>query len=73
MFSLKLERIVTKFLNHKIVLVIAESCTGGLVSKTFTDIPGSSAWFDPGFITYSNNSGRFFSQIPFNNFINFCF
>ena len=56
MFSLKLERIVTKFLNHKIVLVIAESCTGGLVSKTFTDIPGSSAWFDSGFITYSNNS-----------------
>lgn len=56
MSSLKLERIATKFLNHKIVLVIAESCTGGLVSKTFTDIPGSSAWFDSGFITYSNNS-----------------
>ena len=56
MSSLKLERIAAKFLNHQVKLVLAESCTGGLVSKTFTDIPGSSAWFDSGFVTYSNNS-----------------
>ncbi|PLR44271.1 hypothetical protein CYR40_15830 [Chimaeribacter arupi] len=32
----------------------AESCTGGLVAKSITDIAGSSAWFDRGFVTYSN-------------------
>jgi nicotinamide-nucleotide amidase len=35
-------------------LVTAESCTGGWVAKTLTDIPGSSQWFECGYITYSN-------------------
>lgn len=35
-------------------LVTAESCTGGWVAKRVTDIAGSSAWFDRGFVTYSN-------------------
>ncbi|HEY8119036.1 MAG TPA: CinA family protein [Methylophilaceae bacterium] len=35
-------------------LALAESCTGGLAAATVTDIPGSSGWFDRGFITYSN-------------------
>ena len=34
-------------------LVVAESCTGGWISKVCTDLPGSSAWFDRGFISYS--------------------
>jgi nicotinamide-nucleotide amidase len=32
----------------------AESCTGGWIAKCMTDIAGSSAWFDRGFVTYSN-------------------
>ena len=32
----------------------AESCTGGGVAAAITDIPGSSAWFGAGFVTYSN-------------------
>jgi nicotinamide-nucleotide amidase len=32
----------------------AESCTGGWIAKTLTDIAGSSAWFDRGFVTYTN-------------------
>ncbi|PCI60958.1 MAG: damage-inducible protein CinA [Methylophilaceae bacterium] len=36
------------------MLALAESCTGGMVSTAVTDIAGSSAWFDRGFITYSN-------------------
>lgn len=39
-------------------LVTAESCTGGWLSKVITDIPGSSHWFDRGFITYTNISKR---------------
>ena len=35
-------------------LVTAESCTGGWISKLCTDIPGSSDWFDCGFVCYSN-------------------
>src|SRR5690606_34880482 len=34
----------------------AESCTGGLLSAAMTDTPGSSAWFDRGFVTYSNQA-----------------
>ncbi len=34
----------------------AESCTGGLIAKTFTDVAGSSVWFDRGYVTYSNQA-----------------
>jgi nicotinamide-nucleotide amidase len=37
-------------------IVTAESCTGGWVSKALTDIPGSSQWFECGFVTYSNEA-----------------
>ena len=37
-------------------LVSAESCTGGWIGQIITAIPGSSAWYDHGFITYSNIS-----------------
>ncbi|MDD0813634.1 CinA family protein [Curvibacter sp. HBC28] len=35
-------------------LVTAESCTGGLIAATCTDLAGSSDWFERGFVTYSN-------------------
>lgn len=38
----------------KLKLVIAESCTGGLVAALMTEVAGSSVWFDGGFVTYSN-------------------
>ena len=37
----------------KLMLVTAESCTGGWIAKALTDLPGSSAWFDAGVVTYS--------------------
>ena len=40
----------------KIVIASAESCTGGMLSSAITDIPGSSAIFECGFVTYSNIS-----------------
>ena len=38
---------------RKLMLVTAESCTGGFIAKVLTDLPGSSAWFDAGVVTYS--------------------
>lgn len=38
------------------LMAAAESCTGGWLSKMMTDVPGSSEWFDRGFVTYSNQS-----------------
>ena len=38
---------------RKLMLVTAESCSGGWIAKTLTDLPGSSAWFDAGVVTYS--------------------
>lgn len=37
-------------------LALAESCTGGMAGQYITAIPGSSAWFDASFVTYSNRA-----------------
>jgi nicotinamide-nucleotide amidase len=41
---------------NKLTLSLAESCTGGLCAEIITRVAGSSAWFECGFITYSNQS-----------------
>lgn len=38
------------------LLATAESCTGGGLAALITEVPGSSRWFDRGFVTYSNRS-----------------
>lgn len=42
--------------SHGLMLATAESCTGGGVAQAITEVPGSSAWFERGFVTYSNLS-----------------
>jgi nicotinamide-nucleotide amidase len=42
-------------LEKKQTLTVAESCTGGLVGGLITDVPGSSAWFKGGVISYAND------------------
>ncbi|BCO30036.1 hypothetical protein TspCOW1_01390 [Thiohalobacter sp. COW1] len=37
-----------------VMLTVAESCTGGWLAKVITDTPGSSHWFERGFVTYTN-------------------
>jgi nicotinamide-nucleotide amidase len=39
-------------------LATAESCTGGWIAQAITSIPGSSDWFDRGFVTYSNEAKK---------------
>ncbi len=52
-----LEEIVGRVLRERSeTLSVAESCTGGLLSSKITDIPGSSDYFERGFIVYSNTS-----------------
>lgn len=49
-------QVAQHLLNRGWLLSTAESCTGGWVAKCCTDVVGSSAWFDRGFITYSNQA-----------------
>lgn len=49
-----LAQLVNLLLKNQYMLATAESCTGGLIAATCTDQSGSSAWFDRGFVTYSN-------------------
>ncbi|MEM8744183.1 MAG: CinA family protein [Pseudomonadota bacterium] len=41
---------------RKLMLATAESCTGGLISATLTEVPGSSDVVERGFVTYSNDA-----------------
>lgn len=54
--SALVEQVSHKLLNSQNVLVTAESCTGGMIAAALTNISGSSAFFDRGFVTYSNQS-----------------
>ncbi|MBR7799137.1 CinA family protein [Undibacterium fentianense] len=48
----------------KLLLSVAESCTGGGVSCALTEMPGSSEWFDCGFVSYSNSAKSEMLNIP---------
>jgi nicotinamide-nucleotide amidase len=46
----------------------AESCTGGAIAEAITRIPGSSAWFEAGYVTYSNRQKGRQLQVPMHLF-----
>ncbi|ARN57624.1 competence/damage-inducible protein A [Sedimentisphaera salicampi] len=50
------EAVARKLLDSRKIVTTAESCTGGLIAKLLTDISGSSAYFQNGWITYSNEA-----------------
>lgn len=52
------------FRDHCLTLSLAESCSGGLIAKRITDIPGSSAYFFEGVVTYSNNAKMRLLGVP---------
>ena len=49
-----LTQISLRLLQRRHSLATAESCTGGMIAAACTDLPGSSQWFERGFVTYSN-------------------
>lgn len=50
------EEIIEKAKPSKKMIACAESCTGGMVTAALTDVPGSSAVVERGFVTYSNTA-----------------
>jgi len=48
------DRLAERLLARKQSLAVAESCTGGWLAKSCTDLAGSSQWFERGLVTYSN-------------------
>lgn len=48
------ERVIARFRERGMTVAGAESCTGGLIAKTLTDVPGSSAVFAGACVTYTN-------------------
>lgn len=50
------EKLAERMLAMHCRLVTAESCTGGWLAKALTDLPGSSRWFECGYVTYSNTA-----------------
>ena len=48
------ETLATRLIARDARIATAESCTGGWLAKCLTDRPGSSAWFEYGFVTYGN-------------------
>ena len=51
-------------LQRKLHCTVAESCTGGSLAAAITEIPGSSKWFDRGFVTYSNAAKKDMLAVP---------
>ncbi len=58
------KRILARCRSHRLKIVTAESCTGGLIAALLTEIPGSSDVFERGFITYSNEAKTDMLGVP---------
>ncbi len=54
----KAEKLVEVCKKAGLLVATAESCTGGMIAAAITDVPGSSAVFDRGFVTYSNQAKK---------------
>lgn len=48
------QALASRLIERKWFIATAESCTGGMIAARCTDLAGSSAWFERGFVTYSN-------------------
>jgi nicotinamide-nucleotide amidase len=51
-------RLGARLKRRRLKLATAESCTGGWIAQALTSVAGSSAWFERGFVTYSNEAKK---------------
>jgi nicotinamide-nucleotide amidase len=58
------KQLASALLHAQQKICTAESCTGGLIAKTFTDLAGSSDWFERGFVTYSDQAKSEMLAVP---------
>jgi nicotinamide-nucleotide amidase len=58
------EVVAALLVERGLTLALAESCTGGLVATRLTDVPGSSAFLDRGYVTYSNRAKTELLGVP---------
>ena len=56
MLSIEAQKLSELLVANGLTISVAESCTGGSLSRALTSIPGASSYFDCGYITYSNQS-----------------
>tara|TARA_B100000686_G_C16629039_1_gene883585 strand:- start:19 stop:516 length:498 start_codon:yes stop_codon:yes gene_type:complete len=64
LISSLVQNLAEKLLAKKLIISTAESCTGGWIAQSLTDLSGSSAWFDTGFVTYSNDAKIRLLNVP---------
>lgn len=62
--SKPIEQLADLLKQRGIMACVAESCTGGLLAGALTDLSGSSAYFDRGFVTYSNEAKHELLGVP---------
>lgn len=58
------EKVGEALKSKRLLLTVAESCTGGAICSAITDIAGCSDWFECGFVVYSNASKNEILNIP---------
>jgi PncC family amidohydrolase len=58
------ERLAAALADEGVLLALAESCTGGLISHRITEVPGSSAYFERGVVVYSNRAKTELLGVP---------
>jgi len=57
-------RVGILLLRHNLTICTSESCTGGLIASSITDVPGSSGYFLGGVVTYSNLAKLMLLAVP---------
>ena len=63
--------VAERMIDQRRQLCLAESCTGGGVAEMVTRLPGSSSWFDCGWVTYSNLAKQALLGVPESVFVHF--
>jgi nicotinamide-nucleotide amidase len=58
------QELATALQSKNATMVTAESCTGGLIAASCTDLSGSSAWFERGFVSYANEAKAEMLSVP---------